>query len=334
MGGIIAGFLGGVGQGMADAGKMMLSDKLAKEREEADFLRESEFRKNERLSGEKFLTTRDATKVKTDAVAAATKVTTDAVAAETQTKAQIAADKLKAKAKEQQVKDEIAGRQAVADTRAEAAAGNDDTTNMQDAAALIAAGYPKDVANAIAHGALKQVKDEDTGDMVLINALTNIPVGRLTDQGSGQKEWIAEGEIPENAKITSKHRTQAKANASEKAGIMSLDSTDFPGAGGRKQWIRDEAQRIANKERGDEPGTETATAYGQDAPPVEAAAAPQVATPNPQAKAGGIVASQVPDDTKMVGKKRMGREEFERIMVEKYGQGKMAEIEETWNSIK
>lgn len=41
MGGIIAGFLNGAGQGAAIAGQMMLADKLAKEREEANFLRDS-----------------------------------------------------------------------------------------------------------------------------------------------------------------------------------------------------------------------------------------------------------------------------------------------------
>ena len=54
MGVVIAGFLGGAAKGMADAGQMMLADSLAKERDEASFLRDSEFRRNERLSGQEF----------------------------------------------------------------------------------------------------------------------------------------------------------------------------------------------------------------------------------------------------------------------------------------
>ena len=54
MGGIISGFLKGAGQATAEAGKMMLADKLATEREEANFLRDSEFRKNLQASDHKF----------------------------------------------------------------------------------------------------------------------------------------------------------------------------------------------------------------------------------------------------------------------------------------
>lgn len=43
--GIISGFLGGAGNAMADAGKMLFADKLSKERAEADFLRDSELKK-------------------------------------------------------------------------------------------------------------------------------------------------------------------------------------------------------------------------------------------------------------------------------------------------
>ena len=56
MGGIIAGFLGGAAKGMADAGKMLLADKLASERDEADFLRRSELRKLETGASQEFTT--------------------------------------------------------------------------------------------------------------------------------------------------------------------------------------------------------------------------------------------------------------------------------------
>jgi len=124
-----------------------------------------------------------------------------------------------------------------------------DTTNIKDADALISQGYPKDVANAVAHGALKQIKDEDTGDMVLVNALNNKPIGRLTTVG-GKKTWMPEGDEPELADITSAHRKTAKKSASKKAGYFSTDETDFPSTGGdRKAWAKKEAQRLANEER-------------------------------------------------------------------------------------
>ena len=44
MGGIIAGFLGGAGQGAAKYGELMLRDKLEEERQEADFLRTKELK--------------------------------------------------------------------------------------------------------------------------------------------------------------------------------------------------------------------------------------------------------------------------------------------------
>jgi hypothetical protein len=44
--GLISSFLGGAGNAMADAGKMMFADKLRGEREEANFLRDQELGKN------------------------------------------------------------------------------------------------------------------------------------------------------------------------------------------------------------------------------------------------------------------------------------------------
>lgn len=278
MGGIIQGFLGGVGQGMAQAGQMFLADKLAGERDEADFLRRSELRKSENLVDREFRSGEN-------------KLSREATASE---------GKLGRESAER-----------IADKKAKAilAKGGTDTTNVRDAKALMAQGYPKDVANAVAHGALKQIKDEDTGDMVLVNALNNTPVGRLTTIG-GKKQWLPEGELPENADVTAKHRKAAKSMASDKAGVFSLDSTDFPSTkGDRKQWIRDESQRIANEERS---GKQTVKKPTVDKP--------------------GIVSSQAGGDTKMVGQKEMTKAEFVEAMSKKYP-GEVAKIEETWNSI-
>lgn len=52
--GIVSGFLGGTGKGMADAGKMMFMDKLAKERDEVGFMRDSEYKTGEREAGQEF----------------------------------------------------------------------------------------------------------------------------------------------------------------------------------------------------------------------------------------------------------------------------------------
>jgi len=54
MGGIIAGFLNGAGQGAAIAGQMMLADKLATEREEANFLRDSALKMKLQTSSQEY----------------------------------------------------------------------------------------------------------------------------------------------------------------------------------------------------------------------------------------------------------------------------------------
>ncbi|MCK4869522.1 MAG: hypothetical protein KAS93_00255 [Gammaproteobacteria bacterium] len=140
-------------------------------------------------------------------------------------------------------------REKIASSKASSAGG---TTSTKDAAALMAQGYPKDIANAVAHGGMKQIKDDETGDMVLVNALNNKVVGRLTAApGESGKVWLPEGEQTKNAPITSEHRTTAKETASEKAGYFSTDVSDFPETGGsRKKFIKQESQRLANKERG------------------------------------------------------------------------------------
>ena len=63
--GLISGFLGAAGKATADAGRMLFTDKIAREREEANFLRDSalkgsmateerEFKTSERESGQEF----------------------------------------------------------------------------------------------------------------------------------------------------------------------------------------------------------------------------------------------------------------------------------------
>jgi hypothetical protein len=64
--GIISGFLGGAGRGAAQAGQLLLADKLAKERSEADFLRDSALRKDLQADRQTFLSDAQATRLEGD----------------------------------------------------------------------------------------------------------------------------------------------------------------------------------------------------------------------------------------------------------------------------
>lgn len=234
MGGIISGFLGGASNAMAEAGKMMLADKLTKEREEANFLRESELRKSMQQEGFRHT--------------------------ETQTQAQIdsrehvAEERLRSQELEgelnRQNRLDIANIGAAA--RVESASGKNATmtTKMKEVRDLVGQGYPKDRAYSLVFGGLKEVQDKDTNDIVLIDTLNNDQeVGRLTTVG-GKKEWIPAGQQPVNAPVTSAERKQAKKNASEIATWGNLDETDFGMS--RKEWEKLEAQRLANERRAQE----------------------------------------------------------------------------------
>jgi hypothetical protein len=86
MGGIISGFLKGAGYGAAQAGEMLLRDKLAKERQEASDLRNAAlrestqkadhaFRTSERMEGQEFSTETEATRTENRATETALAVT-------------------------------------------------------------------------------------------------------------------------------------------------------------------------------------------------------------------------------------------------------------------
>lgn len=217
--GLISGFMGGAGAAAAKYGEMSWGAILQKDINEANDLRNKELRTDLQSDRQEFL------------------------AADT--------DKKIAATASEGEKDR-ASRESVAETKAKADAEGNATSKTKNARDLMNQGYPKDVANAVAQGALKQIKDEETGDMVLINALNNKPVGRLTSGGTGgEKVWLPEGEQTENAPITGEHRKAAEKATSEKAGWMSTDETDFPETGGdRGAWRKKEAQRLANEQRG------------------------------------------------------------------------------------
>jgi hypothetical protein len=106
MGGIISGFLKGAGQAAGEAGTMMLADQLAKERDEANWLRDSSLRKDlaaarqGHLSGEnkkrrEYDTTSATTEDERRVLAAKTKSTTDAETAKKLHESNLARDKAK-----------------------------------------------------------------------------------------------------------------------------------------------------------------------------------------------------------------------------------------------
>jgi len=269
-GGIISGYLSGTGKALAYYGKVTLDNDIAKERDDANFLRDKELKKS----------ARDFT-------------TSERVAGQEFTASESEKDRQ--------------NRKVISDKKIKNKKDKDGSTNkMKNANALINQGYPKDVANAVAQGGFKQIKDENSGDMVLVNTLTGKESGRLTSDNQGNKKWLPTGEQPENAKVTKLHRKEAKDKAGDKAGVFSTDETDFPSTGGdRKEWAKKEAQRIANEER-----------------------------------SGGIISSQLkpkpskPDtgkpEMKTIGTRRISKNDYIEKMVKKYGKDKLGQIERQW----
>jgi hypothetical protein len=78
MGGIISGFLGGAGRGAAQAGQMLLADKLIKEREEANFLRDSQLRADLQASRQDFMSGLQTERIESDDARSAAAAKSDA----------------------------------------------------------------------------------------------------------------------------------------------------------------------------------------------------------------------------------------------------------------
>jgi len=194
--GIIKGFLGGVGKGMAEMGKMQMAHNLKKESDEADDLRSRELNKSRQ-----------------DFVAGENKLNRESA-------------------------------EGIADKRVAASAKDNSTSQMKNAAAMKKLGYPDEIADGIGFGALKQIKDEETGDMVLINAVNNKPVGRLTTSGD-KKVWVPEGsQTPEAGPLTSDELKNASAELNVEEGRDSdyIPFNEFDGS--------DDKTRVrANKKR-------------------------------------------------------------------------------------
>jgi len=269
MAGIISGFLKGGFNATAEIGKMELANQIAKEREEANYLRDKELTRNKQdFQSKENQLDREAAMAR-NKVSASSKTTTKK------------------------------------DTR---------TSQQKNVEFLMSdKGGKKPLSEAITlsfpGSKIKHTDDEGNQIVVVPDGKGSFKeVGRIVKDENGTQQWLGAGKELPNAKITRQHREKAKAVASEKAGYLSSDKTDFPSTGGdRKEFIKQEAQRIANEERA--------------------------------AKKGGIVDSAmkrepVTKSEKMVGKRKVTKQEFMRRMIKKYGEDKKTEIERAWNSIK
>ena len=311
--GIISGFVKGAGNAAFEMGKMTLADKLAKERDEANFLRDSQLRTDMQdkrlahLSGENDKRTaaekeRDELKVQAEKDRDAEKVRTDAEAAETKTET----DKEAAKALGE-VNKEVARIRSTTSS-------NKLSEKEKNAAALIEKGYPSDIANGVAFNAIQEIKDADTGDMFLVNTLTNTKIGTMTTV-NGKPTYIPEGDTSNDAQVTAAHKTLATKRMNERAGTFRSDDTDFPETeGDRKAWRNQEAQRIANAERD------------------EANKADEKV--DEKVEVGGIVESETGAETKQFGMKSYTFEEFSAAMKKTHGAAATPQaLQETWDSI-
>jgi len=259
--GIVSGFLSGAGKATAEAGKMMFADKIAKEREEANFLRDSALKKT------------------------------------------ITAEDREFKSSEAEKRDVAAMERTkyTADIKAKTASGADKpTTQMRNAAALRKKGYPPKVADGLAHGGFREVKDEDTGDMVTYNILSDKPLGRLTTVGN-KKEWVPEGKEVEQP-ITNRELKIKAAEMSEAEGKTS-DYIPF-------------------------------NEYKAKDPKVRAALEEERAGK----KGGGIIGDKMPKapgkEIKTIGNKQLSKQEYIDAMVKKYGKDKLSIIEKQWSTYK
>lgn len=236
--GIVSGFLSGVGKASAKAGEMMFADKIVKEREEANFLRDSalkgsmaaeerEFKSSEREAGQEFKST-EAEK-RDVAALERTKYTAD-------TKAKAAKEK-----------------------------GAGSTSQIKNMKFLMTeAGGKKPLNEAVMlafPGAKIKATDKEGNISVAIpvggNKFENI--GKFTHDEKGNQVWLNKGEELKNAPIESTHRKQAKKEAEEKDKFWGSDEEHFPETGGDKDaWKKMRRQQLANEERKVKKGVATA----------------------------------------------------------------------------
>jgi hypothetical protein len=304
--GIISGFVKGLGQGTAQAGQMMLQDKMNKERDEANYLRDAQLRTKLQSEDHDFRSGMETDRLKNQRDLQGGRIDADKAAAEVK----VGTDQEAAEALGEINKEVARIRSATTVNKL--------SDKEKAAAALIAKGYAPDIANGVAFGAIKEIKDADTGDMFLVNALTSKKIGTMTTV-NGKPTYIPEGGQSENAEVTSAHRTLATKRMNKKAKYLNSDDTDFPETDGdRKSWKRQEAQKIANEER------DAKNADKEEPAIVE----------EPPAQDAGIVASEAEAETKQFGMQSYTFEEFSAAMKKTHGAKATPQaLKETWDSI-
>jgi len=221
--GLISGFLGAAGKATAKAGEMLFTDKIAKEREEADFLRNSALKKTMAVEEREF---KSSEAEKRDVAAMdRTKYTADVKAT---------AAKAKGAGSTSQIK------------------------NMKYLMTEEGGKKPLNEAVMLAFpGAKIKATDKEGNISVAIpvggNKFENI--GKFTHDEKGNQVWLNKGEELENAPIESPHRKQAKAEAEEKDAFWGGEKDPFSETGGDKDaWIKMRRQQIANEERATKKG--------------------------------------------------------------------------------
>jgi hypothetical protein len=307
--GIISGFIKGSGYGAGQAGKMMLADKLAQERDEANFMRDSQLKRVLQTESQEHSSGLELSRQENLRTLQEERIDSD----EGRDKVKIEADKESAKALGE-INKEVARIRSSSKTSL--------TDKERNAATLIEKGYPVDVANGVAFGAIEEIKDADTGDMFLVNTLTNKKIGRMTTV-NGRPDYIPEGGQSDNAEVTAAHRALAKKRTNKRAKYTNSDDTDFPETDGdRKAWRKQEEQRIANAERDEKnAGKETETK----------------STGIVGTEAETITDEEFADDTgdkqtKMIEGREVTAREFLRLMKKEYPKATDAQIKATWEA--
>jgi len=274
MAGIISGYLGGLGKGVADAGNLMLQDQIARERDEANDLRDRALSQNKQ----------------------------DFTASENQ--------------KDRDSQEDIAT------TKSNKAGKDNRTNNIKNMEYLqTEAGGKKSIEESIMlsfPGSKIKHTDEEGNLMVSIPIGNNKfkQIGGYVKDEKGKSVWLNTGEELPNAEVTKQHRDKASDIAKNKDKFWEGDKTSFPSTNGDiKLFRRQEAQRIANKERADKKGIVNG----------------QMKTKSENQLPGG---ESDPEDTRMIKGRKVSKEEFIRRMVKRHGKDKLKEIESRWKSIK
>lgn len=318
MGGIIAGFLGGASAAMADAGKMMLADKLAKEREEANFLRESELRKALKadelgFTEEQNRLTREADQAKSEADRASREKI-----AEGRNKATLEAANIRAQATR-----ESSG----------AAKPTNQQKNIND---LINRGWSEESAVAHVYPGATIKYDGPEGERVVVQRGKQIgdekEIGRFMTNDRGAPEFVGLGDQPTRTKATKDQRKaimeiwNSEGHEKNKALWFDWDLND--------KELKEFANDLVKSGQYEQYISGAGTAMeGQNSNQAQGDAAP--GSQGPAQDSPGLVGRQMPgQEVKTINGREMNKQQFIEAMVARYGRDKMAQIEETWNSIK